>query len=74
MSTVRQRPDRQADCIVVGDGVTAAPLRLKDMIVVATHGRGAIGRWLHGSVSDDLALHAPVPVLLVHAEERVLAN
>ena len=45
-----------------------------DMMVVATHGRGAIGRWLHGSVSDDLALHAPVPVLLVHAEERVLAN
>ena len=45
-----------------------------DMIVVATHGRGAIGRWLHGSVSDDLALHAPVPVLLVHTAERVVAN
>jgi nucleotide-binding universal stress UspA family protein len=45
-----------------------------DVVVVATHGRGAIGRWLHGSVSDDLALHAPVPVLLVHTAERVVAN
>jgi nucleotide-binding universal stress UspA family protein len=38
-----------------------------DLITLVTHGRGAIGRWLHGSVSDDLALHAPVPVVLVHA-------
>ena len=45
-----------------------------DMMVVATHGRGVIGRWLHGSVSDDLALHAPVPVLLVHASEVASAN
>ena len=45
-----------------------------DVIAVATHGRGMIGRWLHGSVSDDLALHAPVPVMLLHTAERVVAN
>jgi nucleotide-binding universal stress UspA family protein len=45
-----------------------------DMIVATTHGRGAIGRWLHGSVSDDLVLRAPVPVLLIHVEEAITAR
>ena len=45
-----------------------------DLIVLATHGRGAIGRLLHGSVSDAIARHAPVPVLLIHQEPEVPAG
>jgi len=45
-----------------------------DLIVLATHGRGAIGRLLHGSVSDALARHAPVPVLLIHQAPEVPAG
>jgi nucleotide-binding universal stress UspA family protein len=36
-----------------------------DVIVMATHGRSGLGRWLYGSVADDVLRHAAVPVLLV---------
>ena len=36
-----------------------------DMVVMSTHGRGAIGRALCGSVADAVLRGAPVPVLLV---------
>jgi nucleotide-binding universal stress UspA family protein len=38
-----------------------------DLIVMATHGRSGIGRWIFGSVADEVMRHAPVPVLLVSA-------
>jgi nucleotide-binding universal stress UspA family protein len=37
-----------------------------DLIVVGTHGRGAIGRALLGSVALDVIRSSPVPVLTVH--------
>lgn len=36
------------------------------MIVMTTHGRGALGRWAFGSVADKVTRLAPVPVLVVH--------
>ncbi len=36
-----------------------------DLIVVGSHGRGAIGRFLLGSVSQAIALHADCSVLIV---------
>jgi nucleotide-binding universal stress UspA family protein len=36
-----------------------------DLIVMATHGRGGIRRWLYGSVTDRVLLRASVPVMLV---------
>ena len=36
-----------------------------DVIVVGSHGRGAIERLLLGSVSDQIVRHAPCPVLVV---------
>lgn len=36
-----------------------------DLIIMSTHGRGGIGRWLVGSVTDKVVRHAPVPVLTV---------
>lgn len=35
------------------------------LIVMSTHGRGGLGRFLYGSVTDMVLRHAPVPVLTV---------
>lgn len=39
-----------------------------DMIVMSTHGRGGLSRWVYGSVADRVLQAAPCPVLLVRAE------
>jgi nucleotide-binding universal stress UspA family protein len=39
-----------------------------DVIVVGSHGRGAIARILLGSVSEQVVRHAPCPVLVVRPE------
>jgi nucleotide-binding universal stress UspA family protein len=41
-----------------------------DLIVVATHGRGAIAQVLLGSVAEKLIRSAPVPVLTVRPKGR----
>jgi nucleotide-binding universal stress UspA family protein len=38
-----------------------------DVIVMSTHGRGGLGRWIYGSVADRMLQTALVPVLLVPA-------
>lgn len=45
--------------------VAAAEAEEVDLIVVGTHGRGAIGRLLLGSVSEYVVLKAPCPVFVV---------
>jgi len=40
-----------------------------DLIVMSTHGRSGLGRWVYGSIADRVLRHAPVPVLLVRATE-----
>ena len=47
---------------------SAAILRA-DMIAIATHGRGPLGRLLRGSVAWRALAHSPIPVLLRHVEE-----
>jgi nucleotide-binding universal stress UspA family protein len=42
-----------------------------DLIVLTSHGRSGVGRWLLGSVAEKLVREAPAPVLLVPARERV---
>lgn len=55
--------------VAVGDPAEAivevAAERGADLIVVASHGRGAVGRWVFGSVADRVARTAPVPVAIV---------
>lgn len=41
-----------------------------DMIVMSTHGRGGITRWVYGSVADRVLRHAHVPVLLIRPERQ----
>jgi nucleotide-binding universal stress UspA family protein len=40
-------------------------LRKIDLVVMATHGRSGIGRWLYGSVADEVLRHLEVPLLLI---------
>jgi nucleotide-binding universal stress UspA family protein len=41
-----------------------------DLLVLTSHGRGGVRRWLLGSVAEKLVREAPAPVLLVPAAER----
>jgi nucleotide-binding universal stress UspA family protein len=38
-----------------------------DLIMIATHGRSGISRWVYGSVADRVLCSACVPVLMVRA-------
>ena len=42
-----------------------------DTIVMSTHGRGGLARWVYGSVADKVLRHADVPILLVRAKEEM---
>jgi nucleotide-binding universal stress UspA family protein len=38
-----------------------------DLLVMATHGRGGLGRWVYGSVAEGLLARLSLPILLVRA-------
>ena len=39
-----------------------------DLIVMSTHGRSGLSRWVYGSVATKVLQHAPCPVFLVRAK------
>ena len=41
-----------------------------DLVVVATHGRQGVNRWLHGSVSEEVTRRAHVPTLFIGPDSR----
>jgi len=41
-------------------------LRSADVVVMCTHGHSGLGRWIYGSVAEQVLHRSPVPVLLVH--------
>lgn len=41
-----------------------------DLIVIGTHGRRGITRWMLGSDAEQIVRAAPVPVLLIRASEK----
>ncbi len=47
--------------------VAAAASEQAEMVIVGSHGRGAVGRLVLGSVSEHVVRHAPCPVLVVRA-------
>jgi len=38
-----------------------------DLVVMSTHGRSGLGRWVFGSVAEKVLRHGETPLLLVHA-------
>ena len=42
---------------------------LMDLIVMSTHGRSGISRWVYGSVAEKILHHTPCRVLLARAKE-----
>jgi nucleotide-binding universal stress UspA family protein len=53
--------------------VEAAEAEHADMVLVGSHGRGVVGRFLLGSVSEHVVRHAPCPVLVVRPRESGLS-
>lgn len=49
--------------------VSAAEAERVDMVLVGSHGRGAVGRLFLGSVSEHVVRNAPCPVLVVRPHE-----
>lgn len=39
-----------------------------DLVVMSTHGRSGVGRWVFGSVSDRVMREAKIPVLMVRCK------
>lgn len=55
----------------VADALLQVAESLKiDAIVMSTHGRGGLSRWVFGSVADKVLRYADVPVLLIRAKEE----
>jgi nucleotide-binding universal stress UspA family protein len=65
-------PPNMGVCIARGDPaeeiVRAAETEEADFIAMASHGRGALGRWRFGSVADRVVRSAGIPTLLVRTE------
>lgn len=59
----------------VHDQVIAEAVSSKaELIVIGTHGRRGIGRWVMGSSAEHILRMSPVPVLLVRAPESAKAE
>jgi nucleotide-binding universal stress UspA family protein len=60
--------------LLEGDVVSALQARMQqvatDLVVMGTHGRGALGRFWLGSVTDELVRQVHVPLLLVRPRDE----
>ncbi|UCH23531.1 MAG: universal stress protein [Deltaproteobacteria bacterium] len=45
-----------------------------DLILIATHGRSGISRWVRGSIADRVLRFSRVPVLMVPADHKMSRN
>lgn len=68
-----QAVDIQAETAIPYDsdvpGALLEQIRLKkpDLVVMSSHGRSGLGRWVYGSVAEALLARSPVPVIVVRA-------
>lgn len=63
-------PDITSEVIIMEGGVSGvldyvAETKKADLIVLGTHGRRGIGKFILGSVAEEILRHAPCPVLTV---------
>lgn len=64
--------------VAVGDPsetiLRVAEERAVDLILLASHGHGALGRWAFGSVADRVSRTAAVPILIVRAQKSQIRD
>jgi nucleotide-binding universal stress UspA family protein len=63
----------EATWVIINGGAVPAieqQLQFGDIIVMTSHGRSGIKRWVMGSVAERLVRTGPVPVMLVPAPGR----
>jgi nucleotide-binding universal stress UspA family protein len=76
LTAVREPLDRSglqtSFCVLRGSpfSTIAAAVQEGDLIIMTSHGRGRMRRWLLGSVAEKLVREAPVPVILVPVAAR----
>jgi nucleotide-binding universal stress UspA family protein len=46
-------------------------LRHADLVVMGTHGRSGLGRWIYGSVAEAVLAHSPIPIVFVRPTGRL---
>jgi nucleotide-binding universal stress UspA family protein len=73
-SKLRREGHRVHGEVVFGDNVAQIILdeadnQGADAIVMSTHGRGGLSRWVFGSVADKVLRQARIPILLIRSEE-----
>jgi nucleotide-binding universal stress UspA family protein len=59
-----------SDNFVPSGVIEAARASCADLIVITTHGRTGLGRWLQGSACEKIVRLAPCPVLVLHEPEN----
>ena len=71
-------PDGLITALDIGSSKVSAMIAQKgdggELIVLGTHGRRGLGRWVMGSSAEHILRHSPVPVLLVRAPEAARAE
>lgn len=68
--TLKVVPSVQTSANVPAGVTEYARLHAIDLIIVGTHGRGAVKQFLLGSAAERVVRTAPCPVLAVRAKER----
>jgi nucleotide-binding universal stress UspA family protein len=66
---LEQQGVRTEVAVPYGEAAEAIRLEIKlwqaDLVVMCTHGRSGLGRWIYGSVAENLLAHSSTPILLV---------
>lgn len=77
MRRIGRRVDQQVAAMVIESGdVTRSLCKAAagvSLVVMATHGRGLIGRLMHGSTSHTLIRELPCPLLLIRGNDSTVA-
>ncbi len=70
-------PDITSEVVIMEGGVAGvidhvAETRKADLIILGTHGRRGIGKFILGSVAEEILRHAPCPVMTIGPHVAVL--
>ncbi|MCA9948694.1 MAG: universal stress protein [Anaerolineales bacterium] len=78
-NSLRQQGYKTQMCLLHGSDIAMSLLEVVkthaiDVVVMCTHGRGGIKRWIFGSVAEKVLRQTSCPILLIRADETAVAN